>query len=422
MTQFSELPFVNQFSEDETQSLSKLFRYEQFPPGSHIFASENPGSAVFFILKGEVELRLLSETAKDIPPDIRTSGDVFGESTLLTNTQVKDLNKFYPLCAQAKDHLAVLRLDYRDYDLLANENPRLALRLLKAINSMAHQASYKYIKKLSDANERLSKEIQNLKEQNAVHPTKYFTEQEVIQARQVIMESILDSVSPTHPIYDFGMRMIPAKAVGGDFFDFIPLSRDRIGIAIGDVSDKGLPAALFMAVTRSLLQAEAHRGGSPDKVLQRVNRNIIDMNNAAMFITVFFGILDFRSHEFSYCRAGHEIPFLVTADHNSIPLQRGQGQPLGIIDELIVDVQTIIIPPGGTLILYSDGVPDALDPNEIPFSRERLESELKNLRFNSAQEACNQIVSMIMTYQGTAAQFDDITLCAIHRNDFRDEA
>ena len=141
-------------------------------------------------------------------------------------------------------------------------------------------------------------------------------EQELRTARR-IQQSILPMELPRLPGYDFGATILSARTVGGDLYDFIPLGEGRLGIAVGDVSDKSVPAAIFMALTRSLLRAEATRSvvrpPSPRQALQRVNKLLLDMNDAGMFVTLLYGILDGPRRTFSYPRAGHELPLIVHA-------------------------------------------------------------------------------------------------------------
>jgi CRP-like cAMP-binding protein len=158
-----------------------------------------------------------------------------------------------------------------------------------------------------------------------------------------IQKSMLPRLFPRLEGYELGARMIPAKSVGGDFFDFIPLGRDSLGIAVGDVSDKGIPAALFMAMVRSLLRAEAHPGQSPKEVLREVNRHLMDMNDEEMFVTILFGILDRTTQQFQYARAGHMAPIFFDRQGSVIRLPKANGHALGVFDVITLDAQTIAL-------------------------------------------------------------------------------
>ena len=122
--------------------------------------------------------------------------------------------------------------------------------------------------------------------------------------------SVLPEALPTVENYEFGALIAPARAVGGDFYNILPIGRSRLAVVIGDVTDKGVPAAIFMAQTHALLQAEAGHGRSPRDTLLRVNKQLLRMNARGMFVTVLYGMLDIRTGEFCYARAGHELPLL----------------------------------------------------------------------------------------------------------------
>ncbi|MFW2368308.1 MAG: SpoIIE family protein phosphatase, partial [Desulforhopalus sp.] len=154
-------------------------------------------------------------------------------------------------------------------------------------------------------------------------------EHELTLARDIQI-SMLPRLIPFFKGYEFYAHMIPATSVGGDLYDFIPLGDDSIAIAIGDVADKGVPAALFMAMVRSFLRAEIRPGISPKEVLQRVNLHIMDMNDKGVFVTVLLGILNNTSRQFTYTRAGHELPILVDDKGKVKRLSKGKGQALGV--------------------------------------------------------------------------------------------
>ena len=153
-------------------------------------------------------------------------------------------------------------------------------------------------------------------------------ERELEIARQT-QQSILPETLPQRPGYDFGALMVPARAVGGDFYEFIELGKGRLAIVIGDVSDKGLPAALFMALTYSLIRAEAARTKPPRQVLANVNRYLLEMNASGMFVTLIYAVLDPASGRLDYARAGHPLPLLLDAGGAPIPVPVQTGQVLG---------------------------------------------------------------------------------------------
>src|SRR5262249_45391430 len=157
----------------------------------------------------------------------------------------------------------------------------------------------------------------------------------------------------------------------------IPLGADALGIVVGDVSDKGVPAAIFMALTSSLLHAEAVRADSPHEALQNVNRLLLDMNDTGMFVTMLYGVLNRTTRELTYVGAGHELPILFDANGERVQLAYGRGQPLGLLAAPLLDEQSVTIPTGGTLLLYTDGVTEAMDVQGAQFGLERLREAMR---------------------------------------------
>ncbi|MBZ5529386.1 MAG: serine/threonine-protein phosphatase, partial [Acidobacteriia bacterium] len=237
-------------------------------------------------------------------------------------------------------------------------------------------------------------------------------ERELQVARQ-IQESILPRVLPQLPGFSLGARMIPARAVGGDLYDFILLGGDRLGVVIGDVSDKGVPAAIFMALSRSLLRAEAHPSRPPGEVLANVNYHLMTMNDSGMFVTVLYGILNRANGEFTYARAGHPVPWLFDGQGKLIQPDLGLGQPLGILPEPKLDEKTIAIPPGGTVLLFTDGATDASNIQHELFGEERLEQAAHARLGAPAQAMCDQVWQSIMQFQDARHQADDVTLLLV---------
>ncbi|MEL1263183.1 SpoIIE family protein phosphatase [Pseudoxanthomonas putridarboris] len=208
-------------------------------------------------------------------------------------------------------------------------------------------------------------------------------------------------------------RLEPAKAVGGDFYCFIETSADELWFAIGDVSDKGVPAALFMARTVTVLEvaASSHRG--PDRVLAEASRRLVEGNETCMFATVLCGRVDVRSGACTLASAGHDAPLLLHADgrHEVLPVE--PGPPLGFEVSQGFAVWTGQLPAGATLLAYTDGVTEAFDPDDRPFGLDRLREALRS--GCGAREQCEQLIAQVHAFTHPAPQSDDITVLAIRR-------
>jgi sigma-B regulation protein RsbU (phosphoserine phosphatase) len=231
-----------------------------------------------------------------------------------------------------------------------------------------------------------------------------------------IQMSILPRHLPQVPGYDFGATMVPARVVGGDFYDLFHLSRSKVGIMIGDVADKGMPSAIFMARVHALLYTELNRNSLPVAVLKRVNRYLGQISTPPLFVTVLLGVLNTRSGEFHYGRAGHELPLLVNGENHIESFPMKEGQLLGILDDPLIDEQRIVIPPGGTVLLYTDGVVDERNPLGISFGLNGVIEALSGSHTQPAADICTAILQKINNHQQGLPQDDDITMVVLKRN------
>lgn len=228
-----------------------------------------------------------------------------------------------------------------------------------------------------------------------------------------IQKSMLPRSIPNLEGYEIYANLIPAKTVGGDFYEFIPLSQDSIAIAIGDVADKGVPAALFMAMVRSFLRAEVKPGISPKHVLEAVNNHLLELNDKGIFVTILLGILDNTTHQFIYSRAGHELPILIDSKGIVKHLYKGEGQALGLFDFVTLDVQTIDLSDNSMMLLYTDGVTDAINQKNKMFGQHGMLQTIRSLQKQSVSSVCDGLFKEVMKHQSHLPQFDDMTVVAV---------
>ncbi|MFM9967158.1 MAG: PP2C family protein-serine/threonine phosphatase [Burkholderiales bacterium] len=207
--------------------------------------------------------------------------------------------------------------------------------------------------------------------------------------------------------------MEPAKDVGGDFYDAFFTAPDRIFIAVGDVSGKGVPAALFMAKTITLMRMEAVRRRSPAAVLEAVNRALCEGNDAGMFVTLFCGILDLNNGEFSFANAGHNPPLLVRADGACDFLKVKKGLVAGIMEASRYPLDTMRLLPGESLLLYTDGVTEALNTAEELYTEARFLETAQQAASPTPRALVEAVRASIAAFALDAPQADDITLLAL---------
>lgn len=235
-----------------------------------------------------------------------------------------------------------------------------------------------------------------------------------LQVAAEIQLSILPDELPKVEGYDFGARILPARQVGGDFYDVFELDQNRIGVLIGDVADKGVPSALFMARAHALLMAEADSGLGPGDVMGLVNRHITRLQKSTQFVTVLYGILDLTTREFSFARAGHEPPLILAADGSVTRVPHKAGMAIGLWDSITLDEQMIVLEPGTSLLLFTDGMTDCSNPEGEPFGLERIKETFSHFVDRTAQLTCDELLETLKHYQNGARQDDDVTLVAVH--------
>jgi len=230
-----------------------------------------------------------------------------------------------------------------------------------------------------------------------------------------IQQSILPSVFPAFPgrsEFDIFAAMHPAKEVGGDFYDFFLVGDSQLGVVVGDVSGKGVPAALFMAVSRTLLRSIALQGVAPAECLGRVNQLLCLENSSEMFVTLFYGVLDTRSGEVEYCNGGHNPPFLVRQGGIE-PLPQTGGIVLGVLPEVGYRSARAKLSRGEGLFVYSDGITEAARAGGELFAEGRLRDALALQRGAEPHAVVDAVVSAVQTWAGDEPQSDDITALSV---------
>jgi serine phosphatase RsbU (regulator of sigma subunit)/anti-sigma regulatory factor (Ser/Thr protein kinase) len=253
---------------------------------------------------------------------------------------------------------------------------------------------------------------QLVREQQAEAATRQRFEQELEVAR-LIQQNFLPKQLPELADWQVAAYYRPAREVGGDFYDVIPISEDRIGFVIGDVTDKGVPAALVMAATRSVLRASVQRIVDPGVVLERVNEHLCPDMPEKMFVTCLYGVLDTTTGRFRFANAGHDLPYVKTAG-GSVEL-RARGMPLGLMTGMAYEEKEIVLAPGDSLLLHSDGVVEAHSPAGDMFGFPRLKEAVA--RYPGGNELIERVLADVRDHTGDdAEQEDDITMVTLTRS------
>ncbi len=238
-------------------------------------------------------------------------------------------------------------------------------------------------------------------------------ETEVKLARQ-IQRAFIPQVLPQHEGWELAGHWETARQVGGDFYDVIDLPDQKMGLFIGDVADKGMPAALFMALTRTLVRAAVVQTESPAEAMRQVNDLLIPDTSLGMFVTAVYGVVDLRTHEFTYANAGHNPPLWIHADGQIERLTR-TGIALGIIESDEITERTVQLAAGDSILLYTDGITEAFSPQDEMFGEDRLQGVVRASAGRSASGLVEEIDAQVKDFMGPLPLADDMTALALKR-------
>jgi len=389
---------------------------------------------------------------------------------LITATQLatatSELSRF--MCSQSTDSHIMVSVD------LANSNPVLALTFegptrlpengpmmqffddataLRPENGRHSLQAVKYLRKALPHDEHTVEQLREIIEQKStdelmVEVQEKNTEleeyrdhlEETVRERTAQLEEALKTISdqkermegelnigreiqmsmiplvtnfPDYEEFDIAALLKPAREVGGDFYDFFFIDEDRICLCIGDVSGKGVPAALFMAMTKTLIKSRAADDNSPASILTHVNDELSRENPSSMFVTIFAGILNIRTGELYFANAGHNPPYIMENNGKLLKLGNRHGPVLGAISGMTFGQERLQMTPGSILFIYTDGVTEAMDPDGNLFSEKRLEDVLGSKLEHTSESSLDTVAAKVSEFQGDAEQADDITILSV---------
>jgi serine phosphatase RsbU (regulator of sigma subunit) len=246
---------------------------------------------------------------------------------------------------------------------------------------------------------------------------------EELMARELVMagkiqEDILPEKAPTIPGWDISAKLKPARETSGDFYDFIPLTEHKWGVVLGDVTDKGMGAALFMALSSTLIRTYASRFPTlPGLALNAVSERLLTDTRGGMYVTAIFGILEPHTGRFIYANAGHPPAILVGTQRNKISIDqlRGTGMALGVSEQAQWKQKIVKMAPGDYLVLYSDGITEAQNRQGVFFGEERVLDLVLSKIGRSARELQDALIEEVNRFEGYVPQQDDIALVVIRR-------
>jgi len=281
-------------------------------------------------------------------------------------------------------------------EVLARVETHLALRRLQA--------------ELQRANEELERRVEERTAQVVQLAVEKGRLDHELQMAHEVQASFLPRETPQIPGWEFVARWRPAREVAGDYYDFIPGDRGQLGLVIADVTDKGMPAALFMVLTRSIVRASVTSTPSPAEGITRANRLLCADSYGGMFVTLFYALLDPATGEVAYVNAGHNPPLLCRADHEQLTKLGRTGMALGVIADASFEQRTVHLHPGDFIVFYTDGVTEATDAQEREFGMERLQRVILDHRGAPAADIVAALEQAIEDFAGPTDPFDDIAI------------
>lgn len=243
---------------------------------------------------------------------------------------------------------------------------------------------------------------------------KFFHVQEEVRLASKIQLELLPKKTPQIPGYDIAGKSIPAQVVGGDYFDFMPISNHRLAFCVGDVSGKGLPASLLMANLQATLRGQVLLGSSAKECVRRSNTLLYHSTGTDRFVTLFYGLLDSESHRIQFTNAGHNHPVLFSSRGEHRTLETG-GLVLGILEDFSYEDETVPFATGDTLVVYSDGITEALNKNEHFFGEDQLLDIIRQHQDVPSDQLIDHVLKAVQQHSQGMPQTDDMTLVVIKR-------
>lgn len=400
-----DIPLFQSLTPHDLLEIGQSMQLQTFSDGEILFREHEVGNCFYIIIFGKIEVVKALGTPEERLLNVLGSGDFMGELSLM----VKDNLRTASVRAVGETH--VLELRRKRFEQMVETRPNIACQVMQELSERLRTSDESTINDLRKKNAELAKAYQDLQAAQVELIEKEKLDHELNMAREIQLNILPQEVILPKGC-EVGAKMVPARIVGGDFYDIIPLDNSRVGISIGDVSDKGIPAAMFMAQFCTLLRVEALQNRSPAEVLTKINNHLLEANLAGLFVTCIYGIYDRRDYSFCYARAGHEVPVIFDQQGNIHQPPHQKGIALCIYPDPPIDVQTVTVPSCSTLLMYTDGGTDAMNNDGIFFGLENLKQTILHLLHNPAQELCEKAMDVLLSFQ-KKAQFDDTTLVAL---------
>jgi serine phosphatase RsbU (regulator of sigma subunit) len=402
----SKIPLFSSLPTEELDKLLTLLDTIKMKDHEILFNEGDPGENLYVLLSGELEVLKIESGVDELVLNVLQEGEYLGEMGLLMPGGHRTAT------VRARGDVTLLSMSRDQFQDMTRSYPEVSGSMVRVLSQRLDATNIATFRDLKEKNRQLQTAYDELKEAQAQLIEKERLERELQVAADIQLSILPDELPKTEGI-NFGACMLPARQVGGDFYDVFPITEKHIGVLIGDVADKGVPSALFMARTHALIMAEADMDLPAGEVMVLVNKHITRLQKSSQFVTVLYGILDLETNDFSYARAGHEPPLIVHADGKVDRVPHSPGMAIGLWETVTLDERTVKLAHGDTLLMYTDGMTDCRNPHGESFGLERIKDLLSAYVKNSGQEICDQLLESLLKYQDGSKQDDDVTLVTI---------
>jgi len=349
--------------------------------GTIIFNKGDKADKMYYIKKGALKVKEINKIVEE--------GNVIGEMGIFSPAKKRTAS------AECVRELEVYTITHKDIVKLYYKSPILVFKIMQLTTKRFIDNSTDMIK----SKEKMESELKIAK---------------------TIQANMLPCSFPAFPDrkdFEIFATMEPAKDIGGDLYDFFLINENKLCILVGDVSGKGVPAALFMMITKVLLKHEGMQESKPCQVLSRVNNMIVEENPECLFVTVFLAMIDLETGEMEYASAGHNPPLIYKKEEDQFNyLEMNKSFVLGAFSGYRYKTEKLKMEKGDMIFVYSDGITEAMNPEDKLYSEERLKNELNNIKHNSVTDIVTNIRESVRDYAQEAPQSDDITMLCFKYN------
>lgn len=404
----NQLPLFAALPPEEIGKLADMLHPCEYAVDEVLFREGDPGDSFSIVLEGQVAVIKAMGTLDERILAILGPGEFIGEMSLLYRDRMRSAS------ARAHTRLLLLEMTHDNFKALLLRQPILAFRIMQEMSIRMRNSEDATIRDLQQMNQELAEAYVELQNAQAQLIEKEKLEHELLLARK-IQEAILPKQLPELPGWQVAAHWQPARAVSGDFYDFIEFSGGKQGLVIGDVTGKGVPAALVMATTRSGLHAVVKLKEDPSAILFELNNLLATDLPPGMFVTCLFVVFDPANGRLRFANAGHELPYLCASA--SASELRATGMPLGLMPDMLYEEKEAVLAPGDTLLMYSDGLVEAHNPEREMFGFPRLHLLLQQHSWGQDGPALIHFLLGQLAEFTTAAgeQEDDVTFVTLKR-------